>query len=385
MNLVEDWKLLSLAEPIGPAMAWTRLTQYHNADFVCQILKRLHSPDPSQAANLKRHARDIRYCLVQAREYFDSASAVGYATRGVLQYYGVTSLALAQILLRGGGKFRLSELRKTEGHHGLTFPAPNVSVQGRDAGVGALRAVPASIGGRRWGTFDVWHRLSRHYPTVGKLVRRYAEFPNSWGPEILFVPDGDTPPPIPSAGLGLLSALQHLPGMVSHLALHEYQDSLARAKVQVEVELFGNNETHTEVLVHPDRKEKLDQLRERFHAPPGAFERLTVDEYASGFRVSAKSDKDVRHMIRWPIGVSHSIDLSHLYIDDFPLNEFGCFYVGLYCAGMYARYFPDMWMRDIELANERFGLLSSFLDLASHRLPIVALMDPSRTFYLAVK
>jgi hypothetical protein len=381
--LIHDWKLLPSPQDANrPEFAWVHLRQFQNDDHVCDRLETLHKVDRSQRSNVRKHARDIRHCLIQAGSYFDAAREVDYATRGVLLYYGASSFAVAQILFRGGGEYRLTKIRQDHGHHGLSFVSPQMKKDGKDIGVAGIKAIPTISGGQRWGTFELWHRFARHYPIVGKMTFRDLQLPESWGPRILLWPDSVRLPLVPLGGINLLSVLQRLPGMLAHLGIHGHSDCLARASVSITQDSFGNFEHRTNVLVHPDNADKLASLMEQFSYPPRAFERLSVFEYASGFGVALNEERDVRMGVQFPNGISESMEKTHFFVDRFPLNEFGCFLFGLYCAGMYARYYPDYWMHDIESANERFNLISGFLDLTMRRLPLVAWMEFSRTYCL---
>jgi hypothetical protein len=75
--------------------AWSNLRRFHNVDFVEERLFRLHGLPRSQRQNAKKQATQIRYCLVQAKEYFDAAERVSLATKPTLAYYCIMSLDAA--------------------------------------------------------------------------------------------------------------------------------------------------------------------------------------------------------------------------------------------------------------------------------------------------
>jgi hypothetical protein len=103
------------------AYAWANLRKFQNVELVEQSIMRLNSSDPPSRRNARKQARQIRYCLIQAREYFTAAKAVSLATKPTLQYYGVMSLALAEILLKQTGDSSLDRARHHHRHHGLLF------------------------------------------------------------------------------------------------------------------------------------------------------------------------------------------------------------------------------------------------------------------------
>jgi hypothetical protein len=65
-----------------------------------------------------------------------------------------------------------------------------------------------------------------------------------------------------------------------------------------------------------------------------------------------------------------------------PLNEFGCFYVALYLLGMLSRYYPDVWHRQIENSTDLSIAAECLLDVASQRLPVLALGELESTYFV---
>src|SRR5580692_7395436 len=80
------------------AWAWAALRKFQNVEFVSRRIVQLHRLDPEWAKQSKKQARQLRYCLIQAREYFTGVQTVFLATKPNLLYYGIMSLALAEIL-----------------------------------------------------------------------------------------------------------------------------------------------------------------------------------------------------------------------------------------------------------------------------------------------
>jgi hypothetical protein len=67
---------------------------------------------------------------------------------------------------------------------------------------------------------------------------------------------------------------------------------------------------------------------------------------------------------------------------DQPLNEFGFIYIALYIAGNYARYFPDLWMRDVERSSPLALVIEELLAMAARRMPLLALSELSGIYYV---
>lgn len=139
--------------------AWSGLSRFHNVSYTTQRLCEDHNIPTSQHKNAKKQAAQIRYCLVQAREYFQAANTVSISTKPVLLYYGLMSLALAEILLKQDGNSSLDLARGHHAHHGLDFRLSNTPPQELSLGdnAGKLRATPLRRGSERFGTFELWH------------------------------------------------------------------------------------------------------------------------------------------------------------------------------------------------------------------------------------
>ncbi len=65
-----------------------------------------------------------------------------------------------------------------------------------------------------------------------------------------------------------------------------------------------------------------------------------------------------------------------------PLNEFGFFYVALFIAGNYARYYPDKWLADVEQSSFLALAIEELLYLAEERVPLLALSELTRAYHI---
>src|SRR5262245_27333570 len=99
--------ILTAARPVKTlspqSYAWAGLRRFQNVETVARQIAAMHDLPPKSMANARKQATQLRYCLVQAREYFSAAQSVSLATKPNLLYYGTMSLALAEILLKQTG------------------------------------------------------------------------------------------------------------------------------------------------------------------------------------------------------------------------------------------------------------------------------------------
>ena len=103
------------------AFAWAGLRKFQNVDLITDELMHIHSVPPKWRDDVKKQAQQLRYCAIQAREYFAAAQAVSLATKPNLLYYGIMSLALAEILFKQSGDSSLDKAREEHRHHGLSM------------------------------------------------------------------------------------------------------------------------------------------------------------------------------------------------------------------------------------------------------------------------
>src|SRR4051812_1429807 len=115
------WHTTSAAE----TDVWQLLLDFANEEFVYSLITKREqtlSPDRHKA-NRQKQARQIRTCILQAREYFTAARVTSSITAPNHLYYGAVSLASATMMLRGDGSRSLDALRATPSnrHHGIAF------------------------------------------------------------------------------------------------------------------------------------------------------------------------------------------------------------------------------------------------------------------------
>jgi hypothetical protein len=169
--------------------AWSGIRRFHNVSFVTNKLEKIHNTPPSQRKNIQKQAEQIRYCLIQAKEYFDAANYVSLATKPNLLYYGIMSLALADILFKQDGRSSLDQARQKHKHHGLEFICSYDKSKQHDltASASSLAAAPHLKGDEGFGTFELWHRSCRETPLTGTLTRLGVKGVSEVGPEFCFL------------------------------------------------------------------------------------------------------------------------------------------------------------------------------------------------------
>jgi hypothetical protein len=173
--------------PDQAAFAWSTLRKYQNVDSVANKLMKIHSVPHKRRDNVRKQAQQLRYCMIQAREYFTAAEAVSIATKPNLLYYGTMSLALAEILFKQSGNSSLDKARTEHRHHGLSMTVGGFPKEASlETSANLIRAIPMEADGKRKGTFELWHRSSREHPLVGLSNSHFAQGGTTSGLEVIF-------------------------------------------------------------------------------------------------------------------------------------------------------------------------------------------------------
>ena len=102
-------------------LIWSGLSRFQNVSFTAERIHTLQQVSKAQSRNVRKQAEQLRYCLIQAREYFSAARSVTSATKPVLLYYGLMSLAIAEMLMKQTEDSSIDRARAQHSHHGLTL------------------------------------------------------------------------------------------------------------------------------------------------------------------------------------------------------------------------------------------------------------------------
>ena len=112
-------------------------------------------------------------------------------------------------------------------------------------------------------------------------------------------------------------------------------------------------------------------------------EKLTNKDFGHSFIMSLDYPVDLpRGSFQLPEGCTVNSDNTFLRPNDLKITEFGAFYSALYIAGMFCRYFPDIWMKHLD-KHSQFSLMVEHLCMdAQERVPLLLLSELDQTLYL---
>lgn len=358
-----------------------RLRRFQNVPYVTAFLMELHQLPANLRSNARKQAEQIRFCLIQAEEYFIAARAVSLATRPLLTYYGVMSFALAEILLKQSGDSSLDRARAEHAHHGLVLKQskdPSKYENLADS-AGSLIAAPMINGTSRQGTFDLWHRSARETPAVGKRTTAFAANTEE-GYDLLLTPVDKRFELIPAGGRTLLSVLSNLPGMEQTLRESGLQANVVRA---IGMSTFStiDRTLNSTLVIHPGDPDTLASILDLFSFSPNAIPNVSIEELARGYRINWNAAPNL------PVGHCSFPQLFQRNVSEIKftgedsVNEFGLIYLATYILGNYARYFPDQWMREVESASSLSLAASTLVDIALDRAPFLTMFELGRVWY----
>lgn len=366
--------------------SWAGLSRFKNIAFTASAINRYQSPPINQRRNVEKQATQIRQCIIQAEEYFYAARSVGLATRPLLMYYGTLSLALAELLIKQTGNSSLDRARGEHAHHGLTLKIladPSYKETIEDS-ASQLRATPLIKTGKdRSGTFELWHRSSRELPMLGETDIRYPDGTAVKTQGLVALGEDERPLLVPDDGISLLDCLKNIPNMESTLNAYGSDTELVLGGISTTQD-YNLGRFIQKTYIHPTKPVLLNDVYDKFSYPPGVVDCVDViQSRAGGAIVSVDLPFNCgSYNSKAPFG--HQITKDEIFFSskNRSLNEFGLFYFSLYILGNYARYYPDMWMRDVDSSSALSLVVSELLVHAEERIPILALSELSQTYFV---
>jgi hypothetical protein len=368
-------------ENLQDQLVWGALARFQEVEYVLEKLIGRWKPDKRMLPHLRKQAEQIRFCLRQAKEYHDAASAVTLATQPTLLYYSAMYFALAEILFKQTGDSSLDRARSEHAHHGLSFLRSKPLKLESDIieQIRSLKATPMSDGKRRKGTFELWHRTSREGPIVGEFKQINGEVSTS-GTSVLFFPDDTRLPLLPDSGVTLFDCMNLLPQLEEYVAEIGVKPFVVRAEVAIE----ARAEVHKTVFViHPGEDSKIQQILDQILIDPNNVDKINYVETKSGGILKWSNSSKENFRINFP----NAIMLSDRSICFLPhrqsLNEFGSWYVLLFILGSFARYFADDWMPLVEKTAKFSLFVDACIQTARMRVPLLALSELSQTLWVS--
>jgi hypothetical protein len=360
--------------------AWSGLRQFHNVAFVTDRLSDLHKIPTSQKRNARKQAEQIRFCLMQAREYHDAARVVSAVTKPVLLYYSLMNLATAEALFKQTGASSIDKAREQHRHHGLVFSVRSPSTGSVNVAEAASRlsAVPAIRGGgERYGTFELWRRSAGSHPMIANGTTQDGS--RTLQSFYAFAVPRDDSLAADWKKISLLDCLKCLPALSDLCRLSGIVQELVRAGLHTTNNVEAKSGSLT-VLIHPHAKEVYEKVIERITVRPDCLERVAYLDNGDHGRLIYSWDENYPLDFALPSSFHIYRDECLLHSDKVDFNEFGFYYLSLYMCSNYARYYPDFWIKDVEESSYLFSAVDEVIRTAEDRVPLHTLSELERNY-----
>lgn len=366
------------------SLGWNGIRRFKNVDFTSKYLCELHQLPINQRQNTKKQADNIRQCIIQAEDYFIAAKHVGLATKPLLYYYGVMSLALAEVLLKQDGNSSLQRAREKNSYHGLIFKfdQQDFSDDKLEIAAGALKAVPLIMqNGERSGTFDLWHRSSREGPIIGKVTTILQNGGQTVSDEIIALPKDARPELIKNSGISLLECFRYVSRLRSPLAAMGIKSGLVRG-IQTLNRDNPNKRITIITAIHPGENDIINTALEKFRFPASVVPELIIKEMPSGIiYTSHHSSEYSGDFGSMPSCFQEDVGEILFCSDNESLNEFGVIYAACFMLGNLARYYPDFWVKDVERSSDLALIVEILLEVVAERAPLLTNAELTRTAF----
>lgn len=365
--------------------AWSELRRFHNISYLYEAHTRLLQVPEKYKKQAMKQVEQIKFCLIQAKEYAAAAESVSLATKPVLLYYSCMSLALAEMLLKQAGDSSLDRARKEHNHHGLVLRiAEDVVRKNEDFGTvaSAMMAEPmVRGGGHRSGTFELWHRSARGLPGIGKLNERHSTGGFTLRYHPILLAEDNRLPLIDKAGISLVNAISCVPGMYDVLRSYGQKEEFVRGIIQTTKGEY-NNKIWFDLIIYPTTDGNFEKIVDKFKFRLPNVEEFDLSRFGGGGTVRVDFTNASYSNATVPSHCNLNRDDILFWTNDSPQNEFCYIYLSLYILGNFARYYPDLWMKAVEENHPIATVSERFFEIVEARMPLCTLSEMSRSYFL---
>jgi len=360
---------------------WWRLGQFKNIDTTATLIQK-RFPDAS-VENAKKQARQIRLCLEQAEEYFQSAMVVSNATKPLLLYYGMASLAWALILFKRSGEYALDRVRAEHQGHGLS--RPQLDYSDRTLEVSKLldaigTTVKSSSGGKELlGTFGLLFSVAEHDPVGLPKIRNLGKFTES-SVELAHITNVELGvEQLVGDKLSLGRFLFDLPDMITPFRELGIRSQFAFCS-DVKIVMHDENSGKLIIATAGSTEVELAQLETRLKMKK--YDGLNFTKINQGvcIEIDLKGDKSAV----FP-QLSETLDGRHfLYLPESPeqFPESCSLFGAMFLLGMIVRYYPHIWIDLLEKHHPLVQIVEAFLPIAQRKFPNLILNNLAGDSYV---
>jgi uncharacterized protein (DUF433 family) len=396
--------VLEITSENPSAEVWKYLRFLLDRSSTAQTIRAIHDiPVNVQTKNINKQAEQIGFCLRQAEQYFIASTQVGLATRPVLLYYGAVSLSQALILLKMDGTYSLDARRREprHNHHGLELGRGIAESAAHATNPRAfLEKVECFCHCREshpWGHFGLFYRslvpsattIHTEIYVTGKRSLLEQEYSTN-APELLSLDS------IATRRFNAWEIFKGLPDLYFSLRELGVASNLCRGNVKRRIVHSVSPKPLNQGDGDPTPSSRQDAASYRVEYQDSFFldailpeqkeafikfysrknPRLKiVDDYGPNMHLSltveGKDEQAINRQMGYYPDITEDLTGRKYYIinPDNYLPEPAAILALLFCFSMLCRYYPDVWMRNID-GNVRFAeLMNVFLNTAYRKFP----------------
>jgi hypothetical protein len=371
---------------------WRQLRFFTDCEYATSKIIEKHGNDPEHSDNVKKQARQIGYCIRQGEEYFNAAKQVSLATQPVLLYYGAVSLSSALQLLCKDGDYSFDRLRQTgkHRHHGLEFDRgiqDLKEIQSIEHFLSSLKCDVYQKHGSPHGHFGIFYDclVETGFRTKDVVVRGTHQF----SMDSIYLGLNKQPiEKILDKKFSVLDLSCTLPDMFSYLKEVGIEPNLCPGSI---TRVWNDNESSLTISVNPTtcltstftidstNKSHIDKLIPFLSSKIPNLQFTGEFEYNKCFEIKGIY-QELTNTFFPDMGSDMYGQKFHIVDAESCMLEPAAYFSIMYCFGMLARYFPDIWMGALEnakIAQFINILLSTFL----RKFPHLILNQLTSTLY----
>lgn len=354
---------------------WRRLSRYQDIDASYERLTLFH-PDPlkKHKENMKKQCKQISFCIDQAREYFTAAKNASLITKPLLAYYGLTSIANAELMWFGNGDVALDRRPKRFNSHGLEL-AMNDGLLYSSVKVLADKDGPN-------GLFGLWAKTAIIPPQFSKHKTRWASGVETTALRQAIGPTPITIENISNKNFKIIDILSRIPLLHGSVKINGLGRGIINTKSTIDENNATKSFSYSFILHRAPNRKFYESFVDSFKFYPEMYNDVNIIETNDSCIINVNYKIDKKFFIRAPYG--HFISENEMYFDmgNEDVNEFMLFYFCLYFAGMIARYHPHLWMDEVRNRTEFASLIEELVDISTYRVPQLALSNLDQRLYV---
>ncbi len=178
--------------------------------------------------------------------------------------------------------------------------------------------------------------------------------------------------PIDDQAVSIKQLFELCPSLRSVLNEFGLATNLVRVKIEkIRTEIDQRLKIQTNIVVQPDSTELIDKFLEHFEIPLSEVPNIDCEYFGRAIKLSLNQWHDqIAENIVYPNGISVSDELTYIYVPNTRFSEFSQIYMGTFMLGMLCRYYPEIWMKQIEARTEFSALSEMYCDSSMRRIPV---------------